>query len=794
MPAKKKAKKAAGAAAPGTLTIERGGELFEVNEADGLFAVRRRPGGSTGKLVSAEEHSGAFPALQFQAANSTREVEVYRVDAKSRDKAMEILRGQNADAEWCAHVYHLPGDPESLMVPTDTIYVELSPDAQPDDLNELLEEHRLEVTPAGSDEPDGFVLRLTSASTANPIRIANALREKDAIALAETDFAMKIQMHAYRPTDTLFPDQWHLENRGGVGMTAGADVKAPDAWDITRGDRSIRVCVMDDGVDIEHPDFAAPGKVVAAYDFGQNDVDPTPVSSDDNHGTACAGVAVADENGTGCVGSAPGCALMPYRTSGMISDSTIRALFDTARENGADVISCSWGVAAKFFSLSTRMINVIRRAAREGRSGRGCVIVFASGNEASPVDGRKNGQRVRSGFAIHPDVIAVNASTSRDVQSHYSNFGRETWICAPSSGAGGRRVVTTDRRGSAGYQAGDYTTVNGFGGTSSSCPLVAGICALMLSRNPDLTSLEVKEILRDTADKIDPEHGNYDADGHSKMYGYGRVNAFRALEEVQRRIAPRATRRVAWERRPLLAIPDHTPAGITDSVRVDDPGTVVLVEVAVSIRHTWRGDLRLELIAPDGTTAVLHDRTGSSADDLVATYTAETAPGLGGLTGGSALGNWTLRVSDHAAIDTGQLIEWSLVLGLEGGPRTEWTLDPGDRIPDDDPAGIVSEIDVDRGGGLAEIELTVDITHTWRGDLRVALESPSGLTAGVHRGAGGSADDLRQTYRPGDTPALQAMVDAGGDIRGTWKLHVSDHAQRDIGKLNAWGLKLETGD
>ena len=69
---------------------------------------------------------------------------------------------------------------------------------------------------------------------------------------------------------------------------------------------------------------------------------------------------------------------------------------EVARENGADVISCSWGVAAEFYSLSTSMIDVIRRAAREGRNGRGCVIVFASGNDDSPVDGYKNGVRAPS--------------------------------------------------------------------------------------------------------------------------------------------------------------------------------------------------------------------------------------------------------------------------------------------------------------------------------------------------------------------------------------------------------------
>lgn len=103
---------------------------------------------------------------------------------------------------------------------------------------------------------------------------------------------------------------------------------------------------------------------------------------------------------------------MPIRTSGRISDAAMEQLFDYAWRNGADVISCSWGVVNKNFTLTTRMKKAINKAATKGRDGKGCVILFAAGNENSPVDGFKDGRPVRSGFAIHPDVIAVAASTS----------------------------------------------------------------------------------------------------------------------------------------------------------------------------------------------------------------------------------------------------------------------------------------------------------------------------------------------------------------------------------------------
>lgn len=777
-----------GGGANSSLSIMRGGERFDIEKSKALFAVKKRAGTMRGSLTDALAEMEGAPLVTFRETESSSRVEVYRVGAESLDGAMEIIRQNKPGVEWCSHVYNMPGDQDGAMVPTDCIYMEVKPGADASKINKELDDFGLELMPmAGS----GFLLRLTDASVENPIKIANALAERGDVALAEPDFSMKISLHGYRPLDTLFPQQWHLENRGGFGLTEGADVSAPDAWEITRGDRSVVVCVMDDGVQLDHPDFSSAGKILAPFDFGQNDDRPAPVFSSDNHGTACAGVAVADENETGVVGMAPGCALMPIRTSGTISDETIDDLFEYARVNGADVISCSWGVASRFFTLSTRMKNAIRRAALEGRNGKGCVILFAAGNENSPVDGFKEGVgRVRSGFAMHPQVITVSASNSRDVKSNYSNFGPEIWVAAPSSGAGGRRIVTTDRTGAAGYQSGAYTTVEGFGGTSSSTPLVAGICGLMLSVNPDLTSTDVKEILGETADKIDSGNGNYNPEGHSNWYGWGRVNAFRAVSEARNRLSPAPVKRITFERSPGLAVPDFPLPGVSDAIQVEAPGILRSVSVSVDITHTFRGDLRILLLTPDGSRITLRDREADGRDNLVHTYTPDGTPALSGLFGKPARGSWELRVMDMAKADTGIVNNWTLTLDLEPDGDTVVETTPGMLIPDNDPAGIVSEIQVDRGGALGKIELTVDITHTWQGDLSVALETPGGVSASLHQLTGGSTDNIKTTYSASDTDSLAALVDAGVPTQGIWKLHVSDHASADVGKLNAWKLVL----
>jgi subtilisin family serine protease len=160
------------------------------------------------------------------------------------------------------------------------------------------------------------------------------------------------------------------------------------------------------------------------------------------------------------------------------------------------------------------------------------VVVFAAGNENRDIDDAQG--RSVNGFAIHPNVIAVAASTSRDERSDYSNFGKAISVCAPSDGAGGHGVLTTDVTGDRGYNQTDYAY--DFGGTSSACPLVAGIAALVLTVAPSLRAEEVKDLLQRTARRIGVA-SDFDANGHSKQFGFGVVNAVDAVKNAVR-LAP----------------------------------------------------------------------------------------------------------------------------------------------------------------------------------------------------------------------------------------------------------------
>jgi len=150
-------------------------------------------------------------------------------------------------------------------------------------------------------------------------------------------------------------------------------------------------------------------------------------------------------------------------------------------------------------------------------------MFFAAGN-ANPAS--NNVPRQVSDFAAHPESICVTASNSLDEHSDYSFFGPNAFLCAPTNGNDGVGITTAsvDVSGS-GQLAVGYTS--GFGGTSSATPLAAGICALMLTTNPNLTLTQIKSILRQSTDKIG---GGYNANGHSQFLGYGRINALKAVK------------------------------------------------------------------------------------------------------------------------------------------------------------------------------------------------------------------------------------------------------------------------
>ncbi len=641
------------------IKLKRGSREVIFTKVPDRFAVHLKQGRAKDDLAleaACGKPKTSVTHLDY-AEPDNMDIFVVREEVKLEETMDDLRKAPSSDI--VTHIYALDNLPGSEIIPTGTLTIQFKTEEGNTERENILAEFGLEILEELDFLSQGYTVRLTESSKENPLKIALKLQQRKEIETAEPNISFQISQK-HLPVDSLYQYQWHLENKGGMaGLTAGADVKAEEAWNITRGSRDIVVCVMDDGFDLDHPDFTASGKIVSPRDFGQNDFDPNPVSESDNHGTACAGVALAEENGVGVVGLAPRCSFMPIRTSGWLSDNSITNLFKYAIDNNADVISCSWSARAWDFPLSTIMHEIIKKTATQGRNNnKGCVILFAAGNESRPLDGTINGQVSYQGFALHPNVIAVAASNSLDKQSNYSNFGPELTICAPSSGSPGRRIVTTDRRGINGYSTGDYTS--GFGGTSSSTPLTAGLAALILSVNPELPSAQVKKIMMATADKIDQANGQY-VNGHSSLYGHGRINAYKAVKLAAGTGDENMLEVLFMEHRINKPIPDK--GSIEDSITF--PLNVIIneIEVDVEIKHTYRGDLKVGLRSPNGTEIILVNRTGGSADDIVKSFRSSDDPSLfTNILNSSAQGDWSLKIEDLASQDVGVLAKWGLAI------------------------------------------------------------------------------------------------------------------------------------
>lgn len=621
-----------------------------------LFAVRAK----RGQVASEDAISVASGTPRGSVTHLERiavaQMDLFGVAEHDLEDTTNMLRKAYV-SDVVTHVYTIDrtGSP---VIPTGTLTLQFHLGAKDDEKDNILRDYGLEILGELESMPHAYTVGLTRASGQNPLKIAKTLQGMtDVVSVAEPNIAFSISFK-HVPIDTYYSSQWHLNNRGGsFDLKEGADVKAEQAWEISRGSREITVCVIDDGFDLDHSDLSGPDKVVHPRDFGQDDQDPHPVINDDNHGTSCAGVAIAEENGSGVVGLAPLCSFMPIRSSGWLTDQTIANMFDYAMNHGADVISCSWSAAGEYFPLTTKMHDAIHRAATQGRDGRGCVILFAAGNENNPLLNEQNG--IHQGFALHPDVIAVAASNSLDKRSSYSNYGRQLDICAPSSGSPGRRVVTTDRLGAKGYSSDDFAF--DFGGTSSSTPLAAGLAALILSVNDQLSSFEVRDIMRSSADKIDQDHGDYDASGVSSKYGHGRINTYRALEIASGRTME-LDRVLRMEHRTNMIIRDERI--IVDTIPFPLKVDVKELELTAEIRHTYCGDLVVRLFPPSGEPVTLHHRSGGNQHDLKLVFRSSNDEGaiLGSLRGLSALGDWRLEVADRAKQDEGVLVSWGIAI------------------------------------------------------------------------------------------------------------------------------------
>ncbi|MBM3267285.1 MAG: S8 family serine peptidase [Candidatus Sericytochromatia bacterium] len=302
--------------------------------------------------------------------------------------------------------------------------------------------------------PGAWVYRMTGGkyTTAN----ADTLRNDPRLEYAEPNY----RYHIVESEVAYSPPGEDLSGLWGVRQ-----IKAPDAWDRTRGKSSVLIAVIDTGVDYRHPDLE--GIVVKGPDVTNGDNDPR---DDHGHGTHVAGTIAARANGAGVVGVAFGAKILAIKAldrNGSGPEDGIARAVDAAVRNGAKIINMSLGGPEDARALR----DAVARAHRQG-----VLVVVAAGNDAS----------TRASYpAAYPDALAVGATDSRDRRAYFSNYGSYTQIAAPGVG-----VLSTSL-------GGDYERLSG---TSMAAPHVAGAAALLLSANGGLSPAALKKALIDTGD------------------------------------------------------------------------------------------------------------------------------------------------------------------------------------------------------------------------------------------------------------------------------------------------------
>jgi serine protease len=345
------------------------------------------------------------------------------------------------------------------------------------------------------------------------VQVANRIKETEHVIWSNPNF---VQVVKFLQADPLYNSQYHLNNTGQTGGTNNVDINAPEAWSITTG-CNIRVAVIDNGVEA-HPDLDP--RITAGFTPGSNG-GGVPMGNA-SHGQQCAGLIAASHNTVGGRGIAPNALIVPVNLDGASSVADIGTAINWAwRPDGgnADVLSNSWETSV----ASADIVNEIYNARLYGRGGRGAVVVFASGNS--------NGQFSGVTFPGNLNgVVTVGAVDKSGNIWNYSSRGPEMDLVAPSGNVNDNGdIVTTDRVGTVGVNtasgvAGNYSTT--FGGTSAACPQVAGVVALILSVNPTLTEIDVRNILNYTATDMGTA-------GFDNTYGYGRVNALAAVQAAR---------------------------------------------------------------------------------------------------------------------------------------------------------------------------------------------------------------------------------------------------------------------
>ncbi len=348
----------------------------------------------------------------------------------------------------------------------------------------------------------------TRSSTRNGLMVLNAANEL--ASLDQTRFAEPDMIFAAEPgstpNDELFSSQWALHNLGQSGECnfegiVGVDIRALNGWQATTGDPSIIVVIIDNGVQMDHPDLI----VDFGADFTPQSGDGGPIEPCDNHGTPVAGIIGSTMNNLiGTAGVAPDVRIASARIS--IPGPTFCTPWTVKSSWVINALDWSQSIGARVTNTSWRFLDSSAMSEKYTQTRNAGLIHFAAAGNT--------GEKPISFPSSLDSVIAVTAIDASGALASFSSYGPGVALTAPGVG-----VIAADRTGADGYASGDHTC---FGGTSAASPYCAGVAALVLSVAPWLTVDQVEDLM--IAHAID-----MGTPGYNTFFGWGLVNAEAAL-------------------------------------------------------------------------------------------------------------------------------------------------------------------------------------------------------------------------------------------------------------------------
>ncbi|XP_061087268.1 neuroendocrine convertase 2 [Conger conger] len=476
--------------------------------------------------------------------------------------------------------------------------------------------------------------------------------------------------------DPLFSKQWYLINTGQADGTPGLDLNVAEAWELGFTGKGVTIAIMDDGIDYLHPDLASNYNADASYDFSSNDPYPYPRYTDDwfnSHGTRCAGEVSAAANNNICgVGVAFNSKVAGIRMLDQpFMTDVIEASSISHMPQVIDIYSASWGPTDDGKTVDgprELTLQAMADGVNKGRGGKGSIYVWASGDGGSFDDCNCDG------YASSMWTISINSAINDGRTALYDESCSSTLASTFSNGrkrnpeAG---VATTDLYGNCTLR---------HSGTSAAAPEAAGVFALALEANPDLTWRDMQHltVLTSKRNQLHDEVHQWRRNGvgleFNHLFGYGVLDAggmakmAREWKPVPERFhcvagSVQEPRKISSDGQLVLSISTDACQGKDNFVRYLEH-----VQAVVTVNASRRGDLNINMTSPAGTKSILLSRRPRDDDAKVG---FDKWPFMTTHTWGEdPRGPWLLEAGFGGdAPQHGVMMEWTLMLhGTQSAP------------------------------------------------------------------------------------------------------------------------------